>query len=251
MPLAWLWNCSLYGCFNLSLEDTILCSATHGAAFLKEIQTRILSEGAAHLSNADLLAALLGMHSIDASCLEAGWKALFGQAPHALEETFGVFQAARLLAALEIGRRTLASREQRPRLPFPKNVFRFMRAELAGASQERMFVLALNARNTLLAKQCIATGSVDTCQVDVRELFALLFRVRASTFVLVHNHPSGDLRPSLSDIALTERMARAGKLLGLPLLDHLILGDNGYVSMLTEGLLSHTSYREAQYLKIR
>jgi len=204
-----------------------------------------------HLSNADLLAALLGVHAVDVSCLEAGWKALFGQAPYELEKTFGTLHAARLLAALEIGRRTLAAKEQRPRLSFPKDVFKFMRAELAGASQERMFVLALNARNTLLAKQCIATGYVDTCQVDLREMFALLFRVRASTFVLVHNHPSGDLRPSVADIALTKRMAYAGKLLGLPLLDHLILGDNGYVSMLTEGLLRHTSYLEAQCLKIR
>jgi DNA repair protein RadC len=188
---------------------------------------------------------------VDASWLEAGWKALFGQAPHELEQTFGALHAARLLAALEIGRRALASKEQRPRLPLPKDVFRFMRAEFAGASQERMFVLALNARNTLLAKQCIATGSIDTCQVDLREMFALLFRVRASTFILVHNHPSGDLKPSLADIALTERMACAGKLLGLPLLDHLILGDNGYTSMRTKGSLGYASYLEAQYLKIR
>jgi len=203
------------------------------------------------LSNVELLAVLLGVHSVDASCLEAGWKALLGQTPHALECTFGALHAARLLAALEIGRRALASKEERPRLSFPKDVFKFMRADFAGAFQERMFVLALNARNTLLAKQCIATGSVDTCQVDLREMFALLFRVRASTFILVHNHPSGDLNPSLADMALTERMARAGKLLGLPLLDHLVWGDKGYFSMLTQGLLSHPPCLEAQYLKTR
>jgi DNA repair protein RadC len=241
----------IHKCPDLSLEYAIFSFAAPTAVFLKEIQTRILSEGTLHLSNTDLLAALLGIHSVDASWLEAGWKALFGHAPHELEQTFGALHAARLLAALEIGRRTLAAKEQRPRLPFPKDVFRFMRAELAGASRERMFVLALNARNTLLAKQCIATGSVDTCQVDLREMFALLFRVRASTFILVHNHPSGDLNPSLADIALTERMAYAGKLLGLPLLDHLILGDNGYCSMLTKGLLSLPQYFETQYLRTR
>gem|GEM_PF-1352420 len=232
-------------------EPAIFPSPPPSPGFLKEIQNRILSEGTRHLSNSDLLTALLGIPFLDTSWMEAGWKAFFGQASCELEQTFGALYAARLLAALEIGRRALASKEQRPRLSSPRNVFKLMRTELAGASQERMFVLALNARNTLLAKQCIATGSIDTCQVDLREMFALLFRVRASTFVLVHNHPSGDFRPSLADIALTERMARAGKLLGLPLLDHLILGDNGYASMLTEGLLCHTQYFEAQYLKTR
>ncbi|MCL2626634.1 MAG: hypothetical protein FWD46_07470 [Cystobacterineae bacterium] len=222
------------------------------SGFLKEIQNRILSEGARHLSHVDLLAALLEIYPVDASCLESGWKALFGQAPYELAQTFGIYPATRLLAALEIGRRTLAAKEQRPRLCFPKDVFKLMRAEFAGAFQERMFVLALNARNTLLTKQCIATGSVDACQVDLREMFALLFRVSASSFILVHNHPSGDFRPSQADIALTARMACAGKLLGLPLLDHLILGDNSYVSMLSKGLLSPSTppqYLEAKNLR--
>ncbi|MCL2178208.1 MAG: hypothetical protein FWC28_06285 [Proteobacteria bacterium] len=235
------------------LEHPISDFSPPTSGFLKEIQNRILSEGTRHLSNMDLLSSLLEIHPSDTPCLKSGWKALFGQAPFELAQTLGIHQATRLLVALEIGRRALVAKEQRPRLSSPKDVFKLMRTEFAGTSQECMFVLALNARNTLLDKQCFATGSVDACQVDLREMFALLFRVRASTFILAHNHPSGDLLPSQADMALTTRMARAGKLLGLPLLDHLILGDNNYLSMLSKGLLGHTTntqYLEAHNLKI-
>ena len=106
---------------------------------------------------------------------------------------------------------------------------------LARRRQERFLVIALDARNRIIARHLVAVGSLASCVVHPREVFAPLVRRRAAAALLVHNHPSGDPLPSLEDRMLTERLADAGRLLGIPVLDHLIIGREGYYSFRDSG----------------
>lgn len=145
-------------------------------------------------------------------------------------------EAAALLAALELGRRSLVAVEARPRLATPHDIYRHVLPRLGALRCEEFHVLCLNARGVLVKEACVAKGSTSHCQVDPREVFAAAVAARASAIVLVHNHPSGDPEPSQLDAALTLQLRDAGKLLCIRVLDHLVLGDGGYVSIAQRGL---------------
>ncbi|MGQ0505485.1 MAG: JAB domain-containing protein, partial [Myxococcaceae bacterium] len=93
-------------------------------------------------------------------------------------------------------------------------------------------VLSFNPRNVLLAHARVAEGSINTCPVDPKEVFNAALARRATAIVLVHNHPSGDFEPSGQDLQLTRQLCLCGRMLGIRVLDHLIIGDNGYCSFL-------------------
>lgn len=109
---------------------------------------------------------------------------------------------------------------------------------LAGRSREHFAVVALDRRRHVLNAEVLTIGNDGFCIVDPRQVYrwALMQgRSGASAIIIAHNHPSGDTRPSLQDLDVTERVARAGRLLGITLLDHLILGNGGYLSMAEDG----------------
>lgn len=108
---------------------------------------------------------------------------------------------------------------------------------LARRRQERFVVVALDARNRILARHVAAVGSLTACIVHPREVFAPLIRDRAAATILIHNHPSGDPSPSAEDLELTERLTQAGRLLGIIVLDHLVVGNDGYYSFRDAGRL--------------
>jgi len=142
-----------------------------------------------------------------------------------------------VLAAGELARRLHHAHELRPRLHTPQAIYEWARKSLQGARREEVHVLCLNSRNVLLRQVRIAEGSVDQCHVDPRDALAPALACRATGFVLVHNHPSGDPEPSVHDVALTRQLREGGRLLCLRLLDHLVVGEKSYVSMLARGLL--------------
>lgn len=146
-------------------------------------------------------------------------------------------RGARILAALELGRRAQRPSETRPRLRTPKEIFQYVWPSLGLLGREVFHVLCISARNVLLADVRIAEGTVDTCPVDPREVFRVALAYRATAVVLVHNHPSGDPEPSTQDVALTRQLVRGAELLGLKVLDHLVVGDGTFTSMLERGLL--------------
>lgn len=145
-------------------------------------------------------------------------------------------EAAALLAALELGRRAVVALERRPRLATPHDIYCHLLPRLGGQRCEEFHVLCLNARGVLVREACVARGSTSHCQVDPREVFAAAVAARASAIVLAHNHPSGDPEPSQLDVALTLQLRDAGKLLCIRVLDHLVVGDAGYVSIAQRGL---------------
>jgi DNA repair protein RadC len=150
----------------------------------------------------------------------------------------GPGSGARLAEAMrEALRRMAAGRSTRgtPSLRCSAEAYEAIGAALARRTQERFWVVALDARNRPLSRHLVAQGSLASCMVHPREVFAPLVRRRAAAAILVHNHPSGDPTPSPEDERLTERLVEAGRLLGIPVLDHLVVGRRGYYSFRDDG----------------
>jgi DNA repair protein RadC len=150
----------------------------------------------------------------------------------------GEGKASRLLAAIEIGRRLATAPLVRGgRIASSRDVDAAFRARLARERVEHFFAVPLDARNRVLGEVRVALGGVSACPVSPGDVFRALVREAAVGAVLVHNHPSGDPTPSAEDIALTERLVRAGDLLGVRVLDHVIVAAEGAFSFLDAGLL--------------
>ncbi|MBX7114051.1 MAG: DNA repair protein RadC [Myxococcaceae bacterium] len=208
---------------------------------LEDIERRLNRLGVAALSNRELCTLLGFKHRPLMRALEErGLATLLTANAEELSEAHGLPPGAchRLLAAAELGRRALQNEERRPYLATPLDVHRYVRPLLAQAPREEVHVLSFNTRNILLRHHRAALGSVDSCPVDVREVFAPALAARAAGVVLVHNHPSGSPEPSAADVELTHHLASAGKLLGVKLLDHLVVGFLGFVSLAQRGVLS-------------
>ena len=209
---------------------------------------RALRRGVAHLSDGELVALVLGRgtRTLDVvSCGRAlldavgGVQALREATPAELCSHTGIgpAQALRLLAAVELGLRALMPREARPRIRSPGELYEHMRPRLTPLSQEVFVAVPLDARHRPLAEIVVAQGTVSSCEVHPREAFRGLIRHAAAAAFFAHNHPSGDPEPSNDDITLTRRLREVGHLVGIPVLAHIIVGHNAYVSLAERGLL--------------
>ncbi len=147
--------------------------------------------------------------------------------------------AARLLACLELARRASAwPASERPVIGTAEDVVRLCATQLRGLDREHFWALALSTKNRLLRMVEVSVGSLNASIVHPRELFKEAVRVSAASIVVVHNHPSGDPTPSGADLQLTRRLAKAGEVLGIELLDHVVIGDGGaHVSLRDMGVL--------------
>ena len=113
----------------------------------------------------------------------------------------------------------------------PEVIGTYYMEEMRHESQEIVMVLSLSSRGRLLGKKVISRGNVNSALLDPREIYVEALSRRAASVIVLHNHPSGDPSPSAEDIVITRRIAQAGELIGIPLSDHLIIGDRSYVSM--------------------
>jgi DNA repair protein RadC len=138
----------------------------------------------------------------------------------------GPTRAARLLAAVELGRRALAGPPRtRPRLASPSAVAGYLLPDHAGHPEERFGVLLLDTKHRVIRAVSISRGTLDASLVHPREVFRAATDHAAAAVVLFHNHPSGDPAPSVDDVHLTRRLVEAGELMGIAVLDHVVLGD--------------------------
>ncbi|MBI5231941.1 MAG: DNA repair protein RadC [Coriobacteriales bacterium] len=143
--------------------------------------------------------------------------------------------AARILACLELSRRASAWRSApRPVVSTPEDVVELCADQLRGLDREHFWALALNTKNQLLRIVEVSVGSLNASIVHPRELFKDAVKVSAASIVVVHNHPSGDPTPSGADVQLTRRLVKAGDVLGIELLDHVVIGDGGAHSSLRD-----------------
>lgn len=198
----------------------------------------LLSGYSEHVPDADLLSVLVGRE-----CGPALLKshpvpdALWRISAEDLVEVPGVGRAgaARVLACLELSRRASVWRVgSRPVVSTPEDVVKLCGAQMRGEDREHFWALALNTKNQLLRTAEVSVGSLNASIVHPRELFKDAIRVSAASLVVVHNHPSGDPTPSGADIQLTRRLVKAGEVLGIELLDHVVIGDGGEFSSLRD-----------------
>lgn len=161
--------------------------------------------------------------------------AIFREPPSGLVKVRGIGGrvAGRLAAAREIGRRVWAQERREPRLYLsgPDDVAELLMEEMACLDREHFRAILLNTKNRILGIRTISIGSLNSSVVHAREVFKAAVAESAQAIVLVHNHPSGIPEPSPEDLLVTERLADAGRILGIEVLDHVIIGSSGYVSV--------------------
>lgn len=148
----------------------------------------------------------------------------------------GPAKAASIVAAFELGRR-VAARQLHPGAPVrsPADVDRHFHERLRGERQEQFLLLLLDGRHRLIREVSVSVGTLTASLVHPRDVFRPALRDSAASVVLVHNHPSGDPTPSLEDRAITFRLARAGSLLGIPVVDHIVIAETGFISLRETG----------------
>jgi DNA repair protein RadC len=150
----------------------------------------------------------------------------------------GRARAAQVLAAVELGRRTLMrGGTARPRLNTPGEIATYLLPQYGARAVEQFGIVMLDSKHRLIRIKIVAVGSLDTTVVHPREVFREAASACAAAIVLFHNHPSGDPTPSGDDLALTSRLASAGAVMGIDVVDHLILADQQYYSLLESGRL--------------
>lgn len=148
----------------------------------------------------------------------------------------GPSQAARLMAALELGvRMTLESGPDREQIRSPSDASHILTPYIGDAEQENFAVLYLDTRNRVIDKEILYKGSLNTSLVRTAEVFRGAIRRNCASIIVAHNHPSGDPNPSPEDIMLTRRLVEVGKLMELDVLDHMVIGHNRYISLREQG----------------
>lgn len=209
-----------------------------------------MSLGAEALSQQELLACLLGRGipgesvMITAQRLLSRFGSLYGIAQAPLEELafvrgVGRAKAAQLKAACEMSRRAELSPTLGKPIGSAEDAMKVARRHLAGKKKEHFILLLLDSRHRVLGIKEISVGSLDASLVHPRETFREAIVGNAAAVILAHNHPSGDPTPSQEDLQLTRRFCEVGQLIGIPVLDHLIVGQDGGISLQSKGFLNH------------
>ncbi|WCK56879.1 DNA repair protein RadC [Aneurinibacillus sp. Ricciae_BoGa-3] len=208
---------------------------------------RMLNSGAASLSNAELIAILLRTGSSRESVLSLACRLLNevgelrGLKSISYEELtaikgIGPAKALLLIAGLELGKRISGeSGSVRPAVRSPQDVANVMMEEMRFLTQEHFVCLYLNTKNQLIGRTTVFIGSLNSSIVHPREVFKEAIRKSSASVVCLHNHPSGDPTPSREDVEVTHRLQEAGRILGIDVLDHVIIGDGRFYSLKEKG----------------
>ena len=210
---------------------------------------RLLKLGSEALSAQEILALILGRGIKGESVMVTSQKLLsrFGNlkgiANASIEELtqisgIGQAKAAQIKAAVELGKRLEddAIETQKSIVKSPADVAALVRSQLKGKKKEHFLVLCLDTRNRVINCRPVSIGSLDTSIVHPREVFKEAVSSSAASVIFVHNHPSGDPEPSGEDIELTKRLAKAGEIIGIDVLDHIIVCDRSYLSLKAKNL---------------
>lgn len=210
---------------------------------------RITALGAASLSSTELLAILLRTGTPEYTVLELaarllshpdGLRYLAEATPESLGQHKGIGMAkvAQIKAAIELGKRVVSmSPEARPVVKCPEDAAHLVMEEMRFLDREHFRALCLNTKNQVISIETVSIGSLNTSIVHPRELFKTAISKSAASLILVHNHPSGDPTPSREDIEVTLRLMEVGKLVGIEVLDHVVIGDTRFVSLKQKALI--------------
>ena len=209
------------------------------------------TEGAEQLSDKELLTVLIRTGTkeeradqialkILSLCGEDGLQALWTMDAEELKALPGIgrVKAIQLVCVCELAKRMArGKRLYGAKIISPEDVVKYYNIQLKYHQKECLVVIILDSKNRILADEIISVGTLTASIADPREIFLTALKKNGASVILLHNHPSGDPMPSREDILTTERIAKAGILLGIPLNDHIILGQNTYISLKAEGYL--------------
>ncbi|RJQ23239.1 MAG: JAB domain-containing protein [Nitrospiraceae bacterium] len=213
---------------------------------------RLLRFGAAGLGNAELLAIILRTGGKEKSAIELARELIVNfdnlkemedasVAEFTKTKGIGSAKAAQLKAAFELGRRLLQTKaDDAPRIPSFKNsreVYEYYRPRFYGLKKERFLCALLDAKNRVFRENIVSDGTLTSSLVHPREVFRYAIKEAAASVLFVHNHPSGDPCPSRDDIDITKRLVETGNIIGIQVLDHVVVSDERYVSIMEKGYL--------------
>lgn len=210
---------------------------------------KLLKYGAETLSNGELIAIILRTGSSSEDILNlsnrvlketGGLNGLLASDAHEFLSLKGIgaAKAAQLMALAEISKRfrTFRSGEEY-KITQPKDAAELLMEDMRYLKQEHLKVIMLNTKNTVITIKSVSVGSLNSSIVHPREVFCEAIKKSSASIIISHNHPSGDPSPSSEDISLTQRIKESGKLLGIELLDHIIIGNGNYVSLKEKGII--------------
>lgn len=211
---------------------------------------RLIRQGAASLSNQELIAILLRTGTKQESVLMLANRVLksFDKIQDLKDVTveemmtvkgIGQAKAVQILASVEIGKRIYRKHsEGRYVIRSPEDAAAYLMTDMSSLLQEHFVVLFLNVKNEVLHKQTIFIGSLNASIVHPREIFREAVKRSAASIIAAHNHPSGNPTPSPEDIEVTKRLVEAGSIIGIDLLDHVIIGDHKFISLKEKGYMN-------------
>ena len=214
---------------------------------LERPRERAMDIGLENLSNEDLLAILLGSGTSSCSVKEVALKLLSKlQTLSSLQDEsieslsslkgIGPVKALHLLACVELGKRVfMRSYQDHVRYTNPKDIYESIRYLFVGKKQECFYALYFNQKQELLERKLLFMGTVNRSVVHPREVFKEAYLLSASSVICIHNHPSGDVTPSMEDIRVTKALIEIGEMNGIPVLDHLVVSDDAYYSFREHG----------------
>jgi len=210
---------------------------------------RLIHHGPENLSAAELIAIILRTGAAGRTALALAeellvhFKDLRGVARASCAEIakvkgIGMAKAVQIKSAFELGRRVLTSNPvQLPSIKGPQDVYDLLKASYQDLDREHFKVVHLNVKNQVLKVETTAIGILSSSPVHPREVFKEAVKMNSAGLILTHNHPSGDPTPSQDDLRLTKRLQEAGQILGIHVIDHIIFGDNRFVSLKEYGYL--------------
>ncbi len=210
---------------------------------------KLMLKGVKALSDSELIAILIGSGNREQNAVELA-QDMLGSCGHRLDvfarlsvpdlmrfKGIGEAKAISIVSALELGKRRKGSKVEEIKITSSKDVYEVLRPYLLDLNHEEFWVLALSRANKVMKTMQISKGGVSGTSVDSKVIFKLALEQRASAIILVHNHPSGQLKPSEADRRITKKLVEAGKLLEIPVLDHVIFCNEAYYSFADKGEL--------------
>lgn len=211
---------------------------------------KLLTIGRQNLSDAELLAIQIGFGTREETAIQLAQKVLnhYGNDLNLLAKTsiadlkkfkgIGEAKAINIASAFELGRRRNEQEvAAKPKITSSLDAFKLLNKKLSDLPHEEFWILLLNRANSVVKMECISQGGISGTVVDVRLVLKPAIESLASGIILCHNHPSGQLKPSEQDVSLTKKIKESTRLMDINLLDHLIIGDQKYLSFADEGIL--------------
>lgn len=222
------------------MEDTYIYNSIKNWAQEDRPREKLMQFGKKKLTNAELLAIIIGSGSKRESAVQLSQRILNSVNNNVNElssltykdlinkfKGIGEAKAINIVAALELGNRRKDVIEEKPIIKEPEQAYNVLNSDFADLDSETFWVLLLSNSQRLIKKVCISEGGWTETSVDLKKIFKACLENNSSKIIIAHNHPSGNILPSESDKALTERISKAGKILSIQVLDHIIFGEKG------------------------